>query len=171
MTAPQLTALDRSIILATQEGLPLTVRPYHALADSLGIDVAVIMKRLQEMLDSGTIRRIAAVPNLYRVGFAANGMTVWDVDDAMVDTLGAQVGALDFVTHSYRRPRRLPAWPYNLFAMVHGKSREECEVKASQIKKLLGAYCRSHTILYSKAVLKKTGFRLTDSNAAKGLGK
>jgi len=65
------------------------------------------------------------------------------------------------VTHCYRRPRALPAWPYNLFAMVHGASREECAEKAAHIRELLGVACRAHEILYSTRILKKSGLRLT----------
>jgi hypothetical protein len=70
------------------------------------------------------------------------------------------VGALPFVTHCYRRPRALPAWPYNLFAMVHGISREECAAKAEEIRLLLGDSCRVNDILYSTKILKKTGLRI-----------
>jgi DNA-binding Lrp family transcriptional regulator len=87
-------------------------------------------------------------------------MSVWDVPDDRVDQLGASVGGFEFVSHCYRRPRRLPQWPYNLFAMVHGKSRDEVEQKVSQIAALLGEHVRSHTILYSTRILKKTGLRL-----------
>jgi DNA-binding Lrp family transcriptional regulator len=87
-------------------------------------------------------------------------MTVWDVADEQVDQLGALVGALPFVTHCYRRPRALPAWPYNLFAMVHGSSRDECSVKAEEIRALLGAACQANDILYSTKILKKTGLRI-----------
>ena len=76
------------------------------------------------------------------------------------DELGARVGALDFVTHCYRRPRRLPDWPYNLFAMVHSRSREEVAVRVAEIAVLLGDACRGHDILYSTAILKKTGLRI-----------
>jgi DNA-binding Lrp family transcriptional regulator len=87
-------------------------------------------------------------------------MSVWDVDDARVDALGGLIGALSCVTHCYRRPRRLPAWPYNLFAMVHGRSREEVEADVARIAALLGDACRQHDILYSSRILKKTGLRL-----------
>jgi len=87
-------------------------------------------------------------------------MTVWDVADEQVDALGAVVGGLDFVTHCYRRPRALPAWPYNLFAMVHGASRDECAAKAAEIRSLLGEACRGSDILYSTRILKKSGLRI-----------
>jgi DNA-binding Lrp family transcriptional regulator len=87
-------------------------------------------------------------------------MTVWDVDDAQVDELGGRVGALDFVSHCYRRPRRLPAWRYNLFAMVHGRDRGETEARRAQIRTVLGDALRADDVLYSTRILKKTGLRL-----------
>ena len=152
--------LDRALILATQGGLPLVPQPYHALGEQLGLPAEEVMRRLQGMLASGVIRRIGAVPNHYAIGWTANGMTVWDVADEVVDELGARVGALPFVTHCYRRPRALPAWPYNLFAMVHGSSRDECAAKAADIRALLGESCRGSDILYSTKILKKTGLRI-----------
>ena len=152
--------LDRALIVATQGGLPLVPRPYYTIAEQLGLSADEVMQRLRAMLASGVIRRIGAVPNHYAIGWTANGMTVWDVADDQVDELGAQIGALDFVTHCYRRPRALPAWPYNLFAMVHGASRDECSAKAEEIRAILGAACRASDILYSTRILKKTGLRL-----------
>ena len=152
--------LDRALIVATQAGLPLVARPYAAIAKKLAIAEDEVMARLQGLLNSGMIRRIGAVPNHYAIGWTANGMTVWDVADEQVDQLGALVGALPFVTHCYRRPRALPAWPYNLFAMVHGSSRDECSAKAEEIRVLLGAACRANDILYSTKILKKTGLRI-----------
>ena len=90
-----------------------------------------VRERLAQMLESGLIRRIGAVPNHYRLGFTANGMSVWDVDDALVDQLGERIGQLPGVSHCYRRPRRLPSWPYNLFAMLHGRTRAEVEQQAA----------------------------------------
>jgi len=151
---------DRRLIVATQAGLPLAPRPYHALAEQLDMPPDDVMSRLARMLETGLIRRIAAVPNHYALGYTTNGMSVWDVDDSRVDELGAQVGGLDFVTHCYLRPRHLPDWPYNLFAMVHGRSRAEVEEQVARIAALLGSVCRRHDILYSSRILKKTGLRL-----------
>ena len=151
---------DRRIIQATQAGLPLTARPYHAIAEQLALDATEVMGRMQRMLDLGIIRRIGAVPNHYALGYRANGMTVWDVADDHIDELGARVGQLEFVTHCYQRPRHLPDWPYNLFAMVHGKTREEVEAKARLIAEVLGQNNRGNDILYSSRILKKTGLRI-----------
>jgi DNA-binding Lrp family transcriptional regulator len=157
---PELDATDRRLIVATQAGLPRVPRPYDALAGQLGIAGDEVLRRLQHMLDCGVIRRIGAVPNHYAIGYTANGMSVWDVDDARIDELGMQVGALEFVTHCYRRPRRLPDWPYNLFAMVHSQNREQVAARVAEIAALLGDACRAHDVLYSTAILKKTGLRI-----------
>lgn len=157
-----LDEIDRRLIVATQAGLPLVPKPWHALAGALGIDAAEVQARLGRMLSDGVIRRIAAVPNHYALGYRFNGMTVWDVDDASVDELGERVGAMPFVSHCYRRPRRLPHWPYNLFAMVHARSREDAIAQVECIAALLGAACRGHDVLFSSRILKKTGLRLPD---------
>ncbi|NMQ28737.1 Lrp/AsnC family transcriptional regulator [Candidatus Accumulibacter phosphatis] len=158
--APAVDAIDRRLILATQSGLPLVARPYHQLAEEVGIAPEEVMARLASMLDSGVIRRIGAVPNHYAIGYTANGMSVWDVPDERIDELGARIGALDFVTHCYHRPRKLPEWPYSLFAMVHGSSRAEVQAKVAEIAALLGADCRAYDVLFSTAILKKTGLRI-----------
>jgi DNA-binding Lrp family transcriptional regulator len=111
------------------------------------------------MQTHGIIRRIGAVPNHYKLGYCFNGMTVWDIADDRIDELGQQVGQLAFVSHCYHRPRHLPEWSYNLFAMVHGKSQGEVDTQIKQIADLLGACVNSHEVLYSSRILKKTGFR------------
>jgi DNA-binding Lrp family transcriptional regulator len=120
------------------------------------------MRRLARMQERGIVRRIAAVPNHYRLGYRANGMSVWDVDDGRVSALGPKVGALPFVSHCYRRPRHPPLWPYNLFAMVHGRTRGEVEAQVAEIAAVLGTAARRHDVLFSTAILKKTGLRLVE---------
>jgi DNA-binding Lrp family transcriptional regulator len=159
MSAP-IDATDRAIIAATQGGLPLCPQPYHAIAEQIGCPAEEVMGRMRRMQAVGIVRRIGAVPNHYRLGYRANGMSVWDLPDERVADLGQRVGALDYVSHCYRRPRRLPAWPYNLFAMVHGRSRDEVEDQVAQIRALLGDSVRAHDVLYSTRILKKTGLRL-----------
>ncbi len=158
-----LTEFDRALIAATQSGLPLVPRPYEAIGAMLGVSSEAVRARLAQMREEGLVRRIGAVPNHYQLGWVANGMSVWDVADEQVDALGEQVGALPGVTHCYRRPRALPRWPYNLFAMVHGHTRDDVQRQVRQIEALLGAACRGHDILYSSAILKKAGLRLPES--------
>jgi DNA-binding Lrp family transcriptional regulator len=163
-TVADADAIDRALIVATQQGLPLVARPYHALAAQLQLAPEEVMRRMQQMQQRGLIRRIGVVPNHYAIGYVANGMSVWDVPDEAADQLGAAVGQLDFVSHCYCRPRHLPLWRYNLFAMVHGRTRAEVEHKVAQIAQLLGPQACAHEILYSTRILKKTGLRLAASN-------
>lgn len=153
-------ATDRRILEATQAGLPLVPDPYAQVAAGLDLDPAEVMDRLSAMLERGVIRRIGAAPNHYALGMVANGMSVWDVVDDDAVRLGEQVGALDFVSHSYLRPRAMPDWPYNMFAMIHGGNRDEVEAHRADIRALLGPALRSDDILYSTRILKKTGMRL-----------
>jgi DNA-binding Lrp family transcriptional regulator len=158
--APPARELDRAIVVASQAGLALEPEPYRRIAEAVGAPPEEVMRRLRAMLEAGVIRRIGAVANHYALGWRANGMSVWDVADDVVDDCGAAVGALDFVSHCYRRPRRLPAWPHNLFAMVHGRARAEVEANVARIAALLGDAARGHDVLYSTRILKKSGLRL-----------
>lgn len=162
MKAETIDAIDRALVLATQAGLPLTPDPYGEIASRLGIAAHEVRKRIERMLALGVIRRIGAVPNHYALGYRANGMSVWDVDDSQVEELGKKVGALEFVSHCYLRSRRLPRWPYNLYAVVHGRDRGEVESKVQRIAGILGETCRGHEVLYSTRILKKAGLRLSE---------
>jgi len=152
--------IDRKIILATQQGLPLVPRPYHQLAEELGIKAETIISRIKTMQQNGLIRRIGVVPNHYKLGYKANGMSVWDITDKHIHEVGKEIAALPFVSHCYQRPRYLPHWPYNLFAMLHGHSREEVENHIQKMVELLGERRLTHDVIYSRRILKKTGLRL-----------
>lgn len=154
-----LDEIDRKIIHATQSGLPLVSRPYDDIAERLGLNASEVISRMNAMQQQGIIRRIAAVPNHYALGYKGNGMTVWNVPDDKISELGQQVGNLSFVSHCYHRPRFLPDWPYNLFAMVHAHNREEAMKLVEDIANLLGDNDRGHDVLFSKCILKKTGMR------------
>jgi DNA-binding Lrp family transcriptional regulator len=160
-----LDAVDRRIVAATQDGLPLAERPFDALAEILQLPSLEIRERFGRMMASGVVRRIAAVPNHYALGYRANGMSVWDVEDNALAELGFRIGSLDFVSHCYRRPRIPPSWNYNLFAMVHGHTRSEVEGHVAEISCLLGCACRAHDVLYSTRILKKTGLRISGASA------
>ncbi len=156
--------LDHQIVVATQAGLPLDPQPYHSIAEQLGVEASLIQERMRRMLEDGRIRRIAAVPNHYKLGYVANGMSVWNVPDERIDELGEQLGGLEYVSHCYRRPRYLPEWPYNLFAMVHGSNRNEVMEKVRRIALLLNDADRGHEVLFSTKILKKTGMRFKSSS-------
>jgi len=152
--------LDRKIIEVTQSGLPLVSRPYDDVAKQTGITASDVIQRMKKMQANGIIRRIAAVPNHYALGYKANGMTVWDVPDDRINELGQKVGKLNFVSHCYHRTRFLPDWPFNLFAMVHAHTHSEARELMATIAELIGKDDRGHNILFSTKILKKTGLRL-----------
>ncbi|WP_312407816.1 siroheme decarboxylase subunit beta [Pseudomonas rhodesiae] len=147
------------LIALTQDGLPLLEDPWAWLAEQLGISVESTLDLLKRLQAEGVIRRIAAVPNHYRLGYRHNGMTVWDVADEQLPRLGELIGAQPFVSHCYRRPRRA-GWTYNLLAMVHGRSREEIDSYREHLRFLLADACRADEMLVSSRILKKTGLRL-----------
>src|SRR5690554_1203534 len=157
--SPSDQELARRLMSFTEAGMPLVADPWAWLAERMQLPVEHTLALLQRLQDNGTVRRIAAVPNHYRLGYRHNGMTVWDVDDARMDELGALIGAQSFVSHCYRRPRR-PGWDYNLFAMVHGRSAEEIDQDRQRIRQLLGDACRADDMLVCSRILKKTGLRL-----------
>jgi DNA-binding Lrp family transcriptional regulator len=158
ISRPEDTLIQRLIVL-TQAGLPLLEDPWAWLAEQLGLNIEATLDLLKRLQAEGAIRRIAAVPNHYRLGYRHNGMTVWDVRDTDMPRLGALIGAQPFVSHCYRRPRRAD-WGYNLFAMVHGRSSDEINSYREQLRYLLGDACGADEMLVSSRILKKTGLRL-----------
>jgi siroheme decarboxylase len=159
--SPALDETDRNLVAALQTGLPLVPRPYDVIAERAGLEPNAVVERIADMLKRGAIRRVAAVPNHFVLGWTKNAMTVWDVDEEAIDTLGTQIGHLPFVSHCYRRPRRLPDWPYSLFAMVHGRSRAEIDKKVAAITDICGEQLRASDRLYSTRIIKKTGLRIS----------
>lgn len=153
-------AIDKQIIQQTQAGLPLCSQPYTKIASTLGCATETVLERMQHMLASGIIRRIGVVPNHYKLGLKANGMSVWDVKEEYIEQLGNLIGTFNFVSHCYQRPQHLPEWRYNLFAMVHGHNRDEVNKKVARIAQTLDDNCAAYEVLYSSAILKKTGMRL-----------
>lgn len=158
---PGLDETDRHLVAALQTGLPLVARPYDVIAERTGLAPDAVVARLTDMQRRGAIRRIGAVPNHFALGWTQNAMTVWDVEEDAIDVLGSQIGRLPFVSHCYRRPRRLPDWPYSLFAMVHGGARAEVDEKVAAISDICGPALRAADRLYSTRILKKTGLRIS----------
>ncbi len=157
--ATAIDADERRLIAATQGGLPLEIDPWSAVARSTGLDAGEVLERLRSLLERGIIRRIGAAPNHYRLGLRGNGMTVWDVPDDEVEAVGRILGRMDCVSHCYQRPRHRPDWPYNLFAMVHGPDRDAVRRRLARIEAALDR-SYPHEVLFSSAILKKTGLRL-----------
>ncbi len=115
---------DTQLIAAIQNGLPLSARPYADIGERIGLSEADVIARIAALQQQGTIKRLGVVVRHHELGYRANAMVVWDVPDKHVATLGRCLGGFDFITLCYRRPRRLPDWPYNLFCMIHGQDRQ-----------------------------------------------
>ena len=160
VSSQAMTELQRQYILLTQNGLPIVPKPFNWLAEQLGISLEDVLAMTKDMQDNGIIRRVAAVPNHYKLGYKHNGMTVWDVEDSEASRLGKIIGDLPFVSHCYLRPRHLPLWNYNIFAMVHGKTQDDIDQYKAQIQRILANHLRSNDMLTSTRILKKTGLRL-----------
>jgi DNA-binding Lrp family transcriptional regulator len=111
------------------------------------------------MIDAGIIKRLGVVVRHHELGYRANAMVVWDVPDERVDVLGQQLGRQDCVTLCYRRPRRLPDWPYNLFCMVHGRDRDDVRACIGRMAEGLGLETVPHTVLFSGRRFKQRGAR------------
>lgn len=151
-----LTEQDKEIIRRLQDGLPLVPRPYKLLAERLGMQEDALIARIKYFIENGQIRRFGATVRHLDLGFKANAMVVWDVPDEKVNDVGRAMAAFDEVTHCYRRPRRT-GWPYNLFTMVHGRTRDECVKTAEKLSRATGM--DQYRLLFSTAELKKSSMR------------
>ncbi|HEX5480424.1 MAG TPA: Lrp/AsnC family transcriptional regulator [Dehalococcoidia bacterium] len=157
-----LTDDQREVLAAIQDGLPLEPEPYRIVAERVGMSEERVLALIASMLAEGKIKRIGAVPNHYALGITANGMSVWDVPDAVATEVGRKLGARDEITHCYKRPRQ-PGWPYNIFGMVHARSREEVVETVERIAHELGIAQYPHDVLFSTRLLKKRGTRVRSS--------
>ncbi|WP_254837996.1 siroheme decarboxylase subunit beta [Natronomonas marina] len=161
-----LTPEERDLVVAIQDGLPVTPTPYADVADELGADPAWVRRTIKRFDAEGKVRRVGVVPNHYALGYTENGMTVWDVPDGLVEEVGPAVASLDFVTHCYRRPRHEGVWPYNFFAMTHGRSEAESDQRIREVKSTMDEYwdvgADDWDTLFSTRILKKTGIRMAE---------
>jgi DNA-binding Lrp family transcriptional regulator len=160
-----LTDDERRVLEAIQDALPIVPEPYRAVADEVGMSEDRVIELISSMLAAGKIKRIGAVPNHYALGITANGMSVWDIPDELASDIGRRLGALDEITHCYRRPRR-DGWPYNIFGMVHARDRDEVIATVERIAQDLGIRQYPHDVLFSTRLLKKRGTRIRSANSA-----
>jgi len=152
-------ALNRALLQAVEGGLPLAPRPYAVIAEQLGVDEAEVIARLQDLQEQGIIKRMGIVVRHRALGYRANAMVVWDVPDDQVAATGCCLGSVPFVTLCYRRPRRLPDWPYNLFTMIHGHSREQVLARVGHLLNSCAMRGVAHQVLFSKRCFKQRGAR------------
>ncbi|MDS0299720.1 Lrp/AsnC family transcriptional regulator [Halogeometricum sp. S1BR25-6] len=168
-----LTPAERDLVLEIQGGLPVTETPYADVAAALGAETDWVVRTIKRFELEGKVRRVGVIPNHYALGYTENGMTVWDVPDDVVDDVGPAVASLDFVTHCYRRPRHEGVWPYNFFAMTHGRSEAESEERIERVREVMAEHWDvgprttdeeqgDWDTLFSTRILKKTGIRMDE---------
>jgi DNA-binding Lrp family transcriptional regulator len=144
--------LDVAVVRATQGDLPVVPEPYAPAAAQLGMPVERLLEHLQGMRERGLLRRVAAILFHRRAGFSANGMGVWAVPEDRVLELGPRMAAVRGISHCYQRPT-YPDWPYSVFTMAHGRSKEECDAVLDAIAQDTGIAQRA--TLYSSTEFKK----------------
>lgn len=155
----RLNDFDQRLLAALEPGLPLVACPYAALAEGLGVTEAQVLERLAELQEAGIVSRFGVIVRHHELGFRANAMVVWDLQEEQTEAVGQRLAALPFVTLCYRRPRRPPHWPYNLFCMIHGRDRDEVLQQIAQANAAAGLAEVPQTVLFSKRRFKQRGAR------------
>ncbi len=151
-----LNDLEIKIVKELQAGLPLVEKPYEEIARKVGLSEEKLIETIKEMKKKGVIRRFGAALRHQDLGFTANAMVVWDVPEDKAPEVGRIMAGFEQVTHCYQRPRR-PGWPYTIFTVVHGKSREDCERLAAMLAEKTGIH--KYRLLYSTRELKKSSMK------------
>jgi DNA-binding Lrp family transcriptional regulator len=154
---------ERALVAEIQAGLPLVAQPYAEVAARLGVDEARVIEALARMRGDGTIKRLGVIVRHRELGYHANAMVVWDIDDDRVDEIGGRFGRAPFVTLCYRRPRRPPAWCYNLFTMIHGRDREHVLRLAAELERSAADEVHQREVLFSRRRFKQRGARYAAS--------
>lgn len=151
---PEISAIDKKIMKALQENIPLSLRPYKDIADAVGVTEQEVVEKIKLYKEKKWIRRFGAILRHQKAGFSANGMGVWPVpNEADRQRLGEIMASFREVSHCYERPS-YSDWPYNLFTMIHGESKEDCEAVAKRISEATGI--KDYGMLYSNREFKKT---------------
>ena len=150
---------ETALIGAVQQGLPLVPRPFAEIGASISLTESEVTAGLAYLSEQGIIKRMGVVVRHHELGYRANAMVVWDIPDDRIGALGCCIGKFDFVTLCYRRPRRLPAWRYNLFSMIHGQNRDEVLSLVAQLKEQCGLQDIAHEVLFSHRRFKQCGAR------------
>lgn len=166
----RLDEAERPLIAALQEGFPLVPRPFSALGRAAGMSAGELTRTFGRWLEEGVARRIGVVVRHRHLGYEANAMVVWDAPDAAVSQLGAQIAAEDYVTLCYRRPRRQPVWPYNLFCMIHGRERAAVLQQVGFLRGKPGLADLPCEVLFSRRCFKQRGARYAAQVGAAQVG-
>jgi DNA-binding Lrp family transcriptional regulator len=155
-----LTDLEKRVILALQRDLEIKARPFKDLADQVEVKEAELLDAIRGLMAKGYIRRFGATLRHQKSGYGANALVAWAVPESELKAIGQKLAAQRAVTHCYAR-RPAPSWPYNLYTMIHGRSREECVATAARMSAEVGI--GDYEMLFSETELKKTTMRYFSS--------
>jgi DNA-binding Lrp family transcriptional regulator len=150
---------ERRLVSVLQEGLPLFIRPFALIAERIGASEPEVLGRIGRWLEEGAIKRFGVVVRHHELGYTANAMLVHDIPDMRVGDIGRALAEEPAVTLCYRRPPRLPDWPYNLFCMIHGRERAEVEATIADLRQRHGLGGCAHEVLFSLTRFKQNGAR------------
>ena len=155
----KLSVGDLALVREIQDGIPLVRRPYAAIASLVGMTEDDVIHRIDNWLERGVIKRFGIVVRHHELGYNANAMVVWNIEDDAVSALGKRMAGFDFVTLCYRRARDLPDWPYNLYCMIHGRTRERVRSQLEMLRTRLGLDADPYELLFSVRRFKQRGAR------------
>lgn len=158
------TPAERALLVRLQEGLPLVARPYAALAHAAEMSERAVYDILGRWLDRGTIRRLGIIVDHHRLGYRANAMVVWDVPDQEIAALGRRIAASGLTTLCYRRTRSTPEWPYNLYCMLHGKTRPAVRGQLERLEAACGLMAYPSQVLFCARQYKQRGARYMEDS-------
>jgi len=150
----EVSELDVATIRALQGDMPAVSEPYAPAAAELGIEQEQLLGRLESLRERGALRRVAAILFHRRAGFSANGMGVWQVPEDRIDDVGPRMAAFRGVSHCYQRPTYAD-WPYSVFTMAHGRSKDECDAVLDAIAEAFADDLEGRATLYSSTEFKK----------------
>ncbi|MDP9134566.1 MAG: Lrp/AsnC family transcriptional regulator [Actinomycetota bacterium] len=147
-------ATDVAVIRALQGPMEVVGRPYDDAAEQVGMSTEELLSHLEGMIERKLLRRVAAILFHRRAGFSANGMGVWRVADERIEETGTRMAAVRGVSHCYQRPTYAD-WPYSVFTMAHGRSKQECDAILDGIADDHGLHGADRAVLYSSTEFKK----------------
>lgn len=152
-----MTDQDKALLATIRHGLSFVPDPFASIADRLGWEESRVIGRLRRLVKDGAIKRFGVVVRHRALGYRANGMVVFDIPDEQLAAAGRTLGDLPYVTLCYRRPRRLPNWPYNLFCMIHGRNEDEVRTQVDEAAAAASIVDAPRDVLFSRRCFKQRG--------------
>jgi len=147
---------EMALVRVLQEDIPISPQPFAEIGEEVGLSEAEVLDKVHEWLANGTIRRFGAMVRHQKLGYTANAMSAWDVPDERAEEVGREFAAATEVSHCYQRPRA-DGWDFNVFAMIHGASKEDCQKVATALAERVGI--EDFALLFSSKEFKKVSMK------------